>query len=414
MATIRSRAPMRVSVLVLALALSGVARGAAPRDPSVLSLGERQRVALVVLNPKRDLANTSQSQLIELSEAALRLHTSLTADPYPQEAVADCQGRIWCIVERVRKEREARYVVILSNLAQEGRADRLAALLIDADRALEEHRALAGGRDSEEELEARISEVAVRARPAAAMIATPAEAARHLEQLFTKDFRGAFEESGHWEPYGAIEIAGLPKGTQVIIDGASAGLSESAKTRVEEIIAGRRTLRLEHPETEPYEAPIEIKARETLAIAPELVARAGPSGSALNTIAIAAGVGLAAGGAILTVVSLASSPSYEAVCLRVNTAGGSGEGTCGSSEFVRFGAPDRIDDHFATSPNGGGPAIAPLGYSLLAAGAVMSLGTIFFGAEDRAPILPIALGLAAGGISYGASVALEGDLGFSR
>jgi len=59
---------------------------------------------------------------------------------------------------------------------------------------------------------------------------------------------------------------------------------------------------------------------------------------------------------------------------------------------------------------GGGESgilIAPLGYSLIGAGAAFSLGTLLYGEEWEMPWIQIAAGVLVGGASYAISAALN-------
>ena len=73
--------------------------------------------------------------------------------------------------------------------------------------------------------------------------------------------------------------------------------------------------------------------------------------------------------------------------------------------MARFGSSEgRL-----ASPNGSGPPIAALGYSLLAMGATWSLGAILFDSDQRMPWYELAAGIAIFGASMLLSYALDGQ-----
>jgi hypothetical protein len=112
------------------------------------------------------------------------------------------------------------------------------------------------------------------------------------------------------------------------------------------------------------------------------------------------GAGVSAVGAGLIVYALAKPKGYAA-CFELRS------GACpGSDEMLRFGG---TGGDWSSSPNGGGPPVAALGYSLLGMGATWTITNLIFDSDDRMPWFEIAAGLAVFGASFGLSYAFDGD-----
>lgn len=428
----RGRGTWRAAAALLLVLLAGVpAAGATPQE---IRLDERERLALLVITPKGDVANVNTSRLIQLADAALKTNTNLTADPLPQESVADCKGRLSCIVLRVRgdyreddvrashrsfreyararrerRERDVRYIAILTNLPQAGVADRLSAVLIEADRVLEELHDHSTPGESDDEREARLLETAVVARAQPALLKNETEARAFIDRLFSEELRNAFEVGGNWQPYGAIEIAELPEGTAIILDGGAIGVSRAGTVRITGVTAGQRVVLLDNPRFEPHEIRADVRPERTVTLEPVLEPRTGVLPRITRSAAVWTGAAMFAGGVAITAFSLVASNSATQACLVSGT--DPGQGDCGGREFLRSGS-GTVSDPFQDDPNPGALLLAPLGYSLAAGGGILSLGTLFGVDEDEYPLWPAVIGLGTGALIYGLSAALDGDRGF--
>ena len=423
------RATQELALLVTVLTTAPAALGA----PQEIRLEEKERLALLVITPKGDVANVNTSLLIQLADAALKANTNLTADPLPQESVVDCKGRLSCIVLRVRgdyreadvragyrtfreyararrerRERDVRYIAILTNLPQAGVADRLSAVLVETDRALEELHDHGTPGESEDELELRLLETAVVARAQPALLKNEAEARAFIDRLFSKELRNAFELGGNWQPYGAIQIERLPERTAIILDGSAIGVSQSETVKISGVTAGQRVVLLDNPQFEPYQTPVDVRAERTATVVPKLEPRSSALSQITRTAAVWTGAAMFAGGVALTVFSLASSSSHTQGCLVSGSDPAAGD--CGGAEFLRSGG-GAVADPFSDDPNQGALLLAPLGYSLAAGGGILSLGTMLATGEDDLPLWPALIGLGVGAALYGVSAALDGDRG---
>src|SRR5262245_27772195 len=158
----------------------------APNDAIVL--GEKKTINFLLITPTGNVASTSSSELIRLVSALLTEHTDLAPAIIDPAQVAECKGRIACIVPKTRGE--ARLLLVLSNLTGSGVADRLSVLLVDieaAQRIVDE--TPRDVEDFEIELEARINDRAVLARPKWAALANGEETRGFLDRLFAGSLR---------------------------------------------------------------------------------------------------------------------------------------------------------------------------------------------------------------------------------
>lgn len=405
---------------------------------SAIVLNERDNAVMVVMTPRGVAPATRTAELIEAAAAATEARTSL-ALLSPEQAGADlsrldaCEerDRLSCWVRAVRGDYDrlslelpngevrpyedhqddlarrsvgyVRYLFAVSVFPQSDGGERVTALLIDTDRALAEfHHARRETKGWNERVENRIFEQAVRAPPGVLGDSADESLRAYFVGALSGPFRAAFERSGHWEPYGRVEITAQPKLT-VELDGKVVGQTESGVTAIERVTPGTRALRVSHPEGThaPFTDDLIVGRKGTVAREISLIRLPSTSVKAARLTTLWGGVALAAAGAALTAYGLAADPNleYSQPCLQ-------GEcGTVGSKSFVSF-----CDLSAETSEDcaGSGLLIGPLGYSLVATGATWSLGTALFVEDGEFPWIPLVAGVVAGGLSYGLSAALGG------
>ena len=81
-------------------------------------------------------------------------------------------------------------------------------------------------------------------------------------------------------------------------------------------------------------------------------------------------------------------------------------GECSGKDFRTFAQlTGKEGDH--TGPPRGGVLALPLSYSIALTGGLFSLGSLFFGGEEELPWIAWVAGIAAGGLAYGLSAALD-------
>lgn len=393
----------------------------------MITVEERTPLSLVFSTPKGAQLRTSWSDIIRTSAESLERNTDFAVD-----AVADpferCDGRLACVVRLLRGDYDRdrlvradglleRFDVYLETL-EPGRypkllvyvvviatpkADRVGAILVDTDEALRVfHEADRRDPGWQEQVEAGIKDRAVRALTRFVELRGIEQAIRMLRDVFTVDFRAAFEQSGHWAPYGSLILAGDVAGASVELDGLPVGTTSAPSTRLDGVRSGRRRLRVVHPEYAPLETEADVVAGSVVTIRPRLVRIAddGPGRAAV----LWSGVGLAAVGAVLTGVAVAAAATGPRVVCALPD--GASRTSCGSgTEWKTFAASDGGD------PNPSGPLGAPLGLSLLGAGGTFAIGAALSDGGE-VPWIPLVVGLVVGGAMYGVAVAVDGDSAF--
>lgn len=403
------------------------AEAAAPAQ--LITATERAPLAFILNTPTGAIANTSSSEVIRIVGDFFRRETSLTPQLIESDVVRSCQGQITCLVlaarpdyerndlrladgqlvpyrEHVRRlkkagETYARYLFMLSNVTVPGRPDRMTALLVDTDLALGlYHRTVQKRAGWKEDLEAQIATRAVPIPEARAVVKDAESARQFLEQVLTRDYVGTFEESGHWRPYGTLDLVTDIANMEVSIDGLPIGSTAVGVTRITKLLPGTRSVVLRHPDFAVATAVATVRRQETTSLEPELIRIASDSIKTERNIVLYSGIGIGTVGVGLlafAVVRAASSP--RRVCI---TAAGTG---CGS-RFQTTGFDGSAMLNEAPSLNPGGVLVGPLGAALATTGATFTLGVLL--SDDSAtPWWYALLGGALGGAIYGTSILLD-------
>lgn len=370
-------------------------------EERVLRLGERSPIAVVVAAPTGDEARVRSSELIRVVDELLRARTDLALQLVEASALADCQGRLVCLLEKVgdgtAADRELpSYLLVLSNVTRAGEADRLSAQLVDVARAQTTlaHAARGGAVDAwRDQAEATLNEEALSTERAA--VADVAAAQRVLTEWLERRFAPTLQAADHWDPYGEVVVVSEHAGLELRVDGQAVGTTEAGRTRVAEVRAGARVLALVGPMIERYEATVTVVGGEVVVLEPEL-ASAHSTSLARDAVMIS-GMVLATAGVVAGVLALATADG-DVVSHCFQGAPGCADGTA----FVGSGsstAPAAQLEPVET----GGVALLPLGYSLLGAGAVWTVGAWL--SDDEVPWLPVLVGLGVGTLAYAVSAA---------
>jgi hypothetical protein len=339
---------------------------------SVLDAGERESFALI---------SDAPSQVIRHVSELFRRHTDLAPLEIPAESIEGCGGSPVCIALRARPQlgkRNASYLAVISNAA-----GRISAVLIDLDEAL---------RCADVDCAA---DRAVLATSLPQVVPDEAAARKYLDELVQASFRPVLEKSGHWEPYGSIEVTADREDAVISLDGKPLG-SIRGTSRVEGVRPGARKLAFEHPEALPQEVRVEVKRGETTSIAVELASNAGAH--PVRTVTLWTGAGIAAVGLGIAIWAAAASSSVDVYC--------QAEGDCSGTDFRTF-AQLTGDEGDHPGPPKSGVLALPLGYSLFGAGAGFSLGALFIGEEQELPWIAWIVGTAVGGLAYGLSALID-------
>lgn len=161
---------------------------------AILAAVSAEELSVVLVAPARDIVQSSRSDIYRSIGSALARHVDLSPVFFEQlEEIEECQGAFGCVALRARGP--GRFVVFLSI-----KGDRMSAVLLDTRAVLEQHVQHA---QSVEEFENAVFEKAVAATSGPVEMHSGAEVASAIEQAFLRDFRAAFERSGHWYDEGA-------------------------------------------------------------------------------------------------------------------------------------------------------------------------------------------------------------------
>lgn len=354
---------------------------------AAINVGEARPLPVVLLAPTGALSAVDASALFRGLSVRIEPKTALKIEPLEPERVAECAGEISCLIERTGSSSPL-LLVISAVKAKNG--DRVSATLVDADLAREEMKRLERpGRTDRESLEAAVSERAILVRPQWIEVQNAAGLELLLDRLVTEQLRPVLVARGAWEPHAELVLKQLPAGTAIAIDGAQIGFAEPESTRIFGLDPGKRSVGLEHPEREPQVIEVELLRGRSSEVSVELV-RARADAGALRAALLWSGVGAAAVGTGLVAYGAANAGETEVVCL---TDDPSASRCSGSSAFYEVG----------------GVPIAPLGLSLIAAGATWSLGTLLFGDDRDVPWLQLIVGTGIGAAVFTASVLFDGE-----
>lgn len=414
--------------------------------PVDFSMQERVPIALVVVTPTGKIGDSSSSAILASVDPVLAANTNLKLVNLQEKSGADvsaCKGRLVCYVETLRTDyqpdkaefrredrpdqlkpwsevrrmlesapqKPERFLVVLSSVRTSDGSDRLTAVLIDTDAALDfVHRANERRErldpKKQEELEDRIAQYAVRSSPAPEKVSNTVELDRALAKIFGEDFKSVFDEAGHWLPYGILEIACPQDGMEIYIDGEREGLTRAGVTRIGGLMPGDRTIRLVRPEFLPSEAHALVEKNQTVRVEMQAVREPKDGVRLSRNIVFWSGVGAFVLGGALTAVSIAQAGDAQSYVACLNTPN---VGACDFKEWWKLGSEtDPVPTTESITKNGSIP-LAPVGYSLMGAGVVWSLGTLLLNDEDTAPWIEILAGVAVFAASLTVSVLVADD-----
>jgi hypothetical protein len=444
----QDRAPPwgRTLAIAIAIVLSvpHSARAAVPPPPDAkgeIVVGDRQPLVMVVFTSKGSEAlQTHISEILRVAAEVLKKRTNLVllsaeqagADP---TKIRDCgtSHRFTCWVKTVRNDYEreelrlpdggfmpysehladlkahgttyAKYLVVLGIYPDPGKADRVSAVLINTDEALQRfHEAYRNRPDWEDRVEDEIFERGAQARPDSVQVSNADGLRTYFEKLFGEELRASFEKSGNFEPYGQIDVQTDAPGLLIDLDGKVVGQTKPGQTRIAEVAPGVRKIGFEDPAKtwNRYETQIEVKRGDVLSVRPMLV-RA-PSSGGVRQLTFWGGVGVAAIGAAITTYAAAQKSKYVYLVPCTNP-GGAG---CVPAPPSGFASLCDLGSGGPSCVNGSkGVVGAPLGYSILGMGAAWALGTEFLDDKEDIPWRSLLIGVAVGGVTYAISAAAD-------
>ena len=409
------------------IALSSVAAAAEPAAPGDLTLDEREPALLYLTRPKgrgpglADLASIQDAAsraFAERTNLALRPLESFGFDPAELDA-CDPDRRMTCWLGRLRAERGSarpeppgarasrsrpRYLFVLAVHPGGKAGDEHYGLLLDLDLAQETYeRAHVTEPGWEEGVEEQIFRAVLQGELTRVAAGDDAARRRYFQQLVEETFRPAFERTGHWEPYGRIELSADRAGLPIELDGDPIGTTALGARTIHGVTPGERTLVITGPGGARISLPAHVDRGRVTALS-AAVASSGPK--LARATVLWGGVAVAAAGAVVGGLAIARAGSdVRSACL---VRPGSDADRCSELGLPTFGFdPGAAPSADPAAVNPSGVPIAALGVGLLAGGATWALGTALFGADDDYPWLQLGAGLALGALTFAATVALD-------
>ncbi|HJL42189.1 MAG TPA: PEGA domain-containing protein [Myxococcales bacterium LLY-WYZ-16_1] len=394
---------------------------------SEIRVAERPPIALLVHSPTGQSGTVGFSEMIRAVDERMRVYTDLETMPVDGGSFEGCEGRLSCVVRSTRRDYQRdrlrrpdgsyapyamhrmrledegtlvpRFMLVITLVSVPGRPDRAVAQLFSTDlalRAFHETRRRPGWLDRVED---RILAEASLARVEQDRL-TEDRVFSFLDRLFAKTLRPVFEPRGHWMPFGRVVISEAPAGASIEMDGRTVGVTGTDRTALADVPAGVRTLRVVHPDWEPFEETLRVRTGQTLRVQAATRPRRADA-SAGPRIVFWSGLLTAAAGTSVLVYAVAADPGTQTICY--------GTPDCeAGTRFQRASLQGQNPGSVDPGPQGG-VLLAPLGYSLIGTGAAWSVGAATWERKKQVPWWSLGIGVAAGALAYGLSAALEGS-----
>lgn len=414
-----SRTVGGLAVLLSAAVATSARAGDGPVE--TLSVDERGVLEVVLLTPFPD-ASLGVGRVVEHLDALLRARTTLRAVERardPRELVGGNLARVVRVVRAdvdpaavaarpdrfdvatyVEAKRTSEAVLILAlTVVAQGDSTRIVPSVVKVVPALDAlvgvQRGAPSGESSEQRLQREqraLLDAGAVTRPEsfAVRMGQDADLRAGLERLLTNDLRGLLDQMGAWEQLGRIRLrANLPD-AEIRLDDALVG-----RTRVGDVILADvapsvlRRVSLTLPGADVVTREVEVRPGAESFLEVELSRR---TGSVVRSVTLWSGVGALALGAVFSVAAAVAAPQNQGTCITL-------DGGCGVA-WKRFGRSSNGAALVSTADYAGsGPALLPLGYSLGLTGAVWLTSALWL-EEDVPAWLPLAVGAAAGALSY--------------
>lgn len=412
---------------VWALLLAATGGPSGSEEPRI-RVAERSPVAIVVHSPTGESGQVGFSDVIRAIDERVKRYTDLEPQTVDSALFSGCEGRLSCLVRVTRRDYQRErlrlgdgryapyskhrmrlreegivvpgYMLIVTHVAVQGRPDRVVAHFFNTDLALQVYHEAPRRPGWADAVEDQVLEQAVLAEMRQPEL-LPSGVDAFAESLFTEHLRPVLAARGHWLPFGTVEVRDAPAGGSVEVDGRTVGVTREGSTRLEEVPPGAHQVRIRHPDYQDLEASVVVETGRTALVQGKMKIDRSRS-SAGPQVVFWSGAALAAAGLGVLVYAVASDSGARTVCV--------GDGADFCTEGTRFQAGSiRGSDPGVLDPGpGGGVLLAPLGYSMLGSGLIMSVGSKTFEKKSEFPWWSVGIGLAAGAAAYGISAAVDG------
>lgn len=411
-----------------------------PAGPNVIKAGEFLPVSIVFKSFSRapliklgDLQRTLDTRLAKNTE----LQTLAVADQEIQHCQEDSKfGRMQCLVraartdyndadaiqarsfgelrERLREKRQgartANYLlVVLARSTSDG--ERVQIFQVDTRRALEAIFEMVKGAEgiTPSAIDKTEGKIIASAIGTSGQFAGEVKSLEEFDSLMGRAYAQLIEpwvkSGGHAARFARIRVKNSVPGAVLSIDGRGLGALPSGETVVTQLQPKAREVRIEQSRYEMVSTTIKLGVDQEVLFTPRWVRIPNQLAVISQRSAIWGGTALAVTGAVILGLSFAMQ-GPDRLCF------GKPEPECGEARFGRFGDDrteiDRINGVTQAPPRDGSIPIAPIGYSLLGAGAIWAIGTLIWSDDEHVPWIELLTGLLVGGTSFGVSYALGG------
>lgn len=332
-----------------------------------------------------ELPGVSRTETVSHVRELFRRHTSfeLEAHADPETLIATCKGEHHCMARKIRENtslRNPRYLLIILVGSSAARGSRYSAALIDTDRAHE----LSDSNDAANLIVMRIEWQE---------LTSIAAWGTKLDELVVHHWRPSLERLGLWMSSGELQIEANVAEASITLDGRMIGKTVEGTARLTGVPSGAHRVEVSAEGYSTFSAALDMRAGETLRSTALLIDLVPPAG---ERALFYGGLGVAAAG--IAVLIYSATVDRDAVACWEGSAG------CGGArEFATFAASSKGDD-----PNPRGVMIAPLGYSMILSGAILTIGSLLAKGEDLPLWLTTGASIAFGALSYGLSAAFNG------
>ena len=268
--------------------------------------------------------------------------------------------------------------------------ERVQAILLDlramAQRYFDWARTRALTAQEQAALQEELFEVGILTQPP---VAQDVKSARDVQAFMTDLFRSALIDVLRvrgLRRFGGVDVIG-PQGAVVMLDGRRVGQIRADTLRIRNLPEGTYDLRIELADHLPHVAPVSVVAQKKRTVRPTLILAPNAPAVAARQVLLWTGVAAVAGGVAITTAAILSDDG-DARCLPA------GADDCPP--------PARFDEL--------GPFLgAPLGYSLVGAGATWALASYLNDDDQAWPWWEFLVGAAVAGAAYGISAAANPD-----
>lgn len=208
-----------------------------------------------------------------------------------------------------------------------------------------------------------------------------------VKQVILPELRRELESRDLWHPQGNLRLEFQGAGFDVVIDDRTVASGVEGPITVDHMTAGERRVTLRHPNYRSVESTVVVKPGERATYTPVLISLLVEEAAVPRRVVAITGAGLVTAGAVFLTMALVRAGDATPGCIVLADGGG-----C---------AP--TSDRFARV--GGLPA-APLGYSLITAGAIMGV-SVWATAPETQPWWYALLGVGVGALAFGVSLWAE-------